>query len=309
MARTAIGIDIGGSNIKGVLLNDNGEILLRQAMPTNDDSDRTWRNNVVEMVKLLKAGHADRIDAIGISCPGLANEENNAIAYLPNRLSGIENLNWDILFDAQTFVINDAHAALLAETKFGSLQGYVNAVLLTLGTGVGGAILINGELYQGQNQMAGHFGHTCISTYDDERSIVGMPGSLEYALGNYSMLRRSSGRYATTHDVVKAFQQNEPIATWLWLDMMRKLALTIASFSNALSPEAVVLAGGITQATDSLLSPLQAFLDIYEYRPNNKRTVIKMAQFTDLSGAIGAAAFAFSKTEKISNDVHTDLLK
>jgi glucokinase len=66
-----------------------------------------------------------------------------------------------------------------------------------------------------------------------------------------------------------------------------------------LSPEAVVLAGGITQAAESLLNPLHTFLDIYEYRPNNKRTIIKIAQFTDLSGAIGAAAFAFSKTEKI----------
>jgi glucokinase len=113
------------------------------------------------------------------------------------------------------------------------------------------------------------------------------------------MHRRSFGRYSSTDEVVKAYQQNEPFATWLWLEMMRKLALTIASLSNALSPEAVVLAGGITQAAESLLKPLHTFLDIYEYRPNNKRTIIKIAQFTDLSGAIGAAAFAFSKTEKI----------
>jgi glucokinase len=309
MSRTTIGIDIGGSNIKGVLLNENGEILHRHAMPTNDNDEGSWRKDVVEMVKLMKAGHGGIIEVIGISCPGLANEENNAIAYLPNRLSGIENLNWNMLFDAQTFVINDAHAALLAEAKFGCLQGHRNAVLLTLGTGVGGAILINGELYQGQNQMAGHLGHTCISAHDDERSIVGMPGSLEYTLGNYSMHRRSFGHYSSTHEVVKAYQQNEPFATWLWLEMMRKLALTIASLSNALSPEAVVLAGGITQAADSLLNPLHKFLDIYEYRPNNKQTIIKIAQFTDLSGAIGAAAFAFSKTEKISNDLHRNLLK
>lgn len=309
MSRTAIGIDIGGSNIKGVLLNDNGDMLLRDAMPTNDDGGGNWQNNVIGMVKRLNAGHNDRIEAIGISCPGLANEENNAIAYLPNRLSGIENLNWNVLFDAQTYVINDAHAALIAETKFGCLQGNRNAVLLTLGTGVGGAILINGELYQGQNQMAGHFGHMCITSNDDERSIVGMPGSLEYALGNYSIERRSFGRYSTTHEVVNAYQQAEPFATWLWLNMMHKLALTIASLSNALSPEAVVLAGGITQAADNLLKPLQAFLDIYEYRPNNNQTSIKIAQFTDLSGAIGAAAFAISKTEKKSNELHRRILK
>jgi glucokinase len=83
MSRTTIGIDIGGSNIKGVLLNENGEILLRHAMPTNDDDEGSWRKDVVEMVKLMKAGHAGIIEVIGISCPGLANEENSTIAYLP----------------------------------------------------------------------------------------------------------------------------------------------------------------------------------------------------------------------------------
>jgi glucokinase len=257
----------------------------------------------------MKMGAENSSPAIGISSPGLANKENNAIAFLPNRLTGIENLNWDKLFNVQTFVINDAHAALLAETKFGCLQGYRNAVLLTLGTGVGGAILINGELYQGEHQMAGHIGHTCISAFDDEQSIVGMPGSLEYALGNYSMPRRSFGRYTTTEEVVKAYEQKEPFASWLWLEMMRKLALAIASFANSLSPEAVVLAGGITQATDSLVQPLQGFLDVYEYRPNKTKTEIKIADFSDLSGAIGAAAFALIKTEKIRNDIHTGLLK
>ena len=309
MSRIAIGIDIGGSNIKAVLLNEAGEILHRQSMATNDDAAGTWKQNVIGIVSELKHVHNDVIDTIGISCPGLANEANNAISYLPNRLAGIENLDWNLLFDAQAFVINDAHAALLAETKFGCLQGYRNAVLLTLGTGVGGAILINGELYQGQNQMAGHFGHTCIATNDDERSIVGMPGSLEYALGNYSISRRSLGRYSSTLEVVEAYKRNDAFASWLWLDMVRKLALTIASYSHSLSPQAVVLAGGITQAADSLLTPLQNFLDLYEWRPGTKRTAIKIAQFTELSGAIGAAAFAFSKTEKISNELHQRLLK
>lgn len=309
MGRTAIGIDIGGSNIKGVVLNDKGEVLLRQAIPTDDDGEGRWKINAIDMVQKLKAACGAPVDAIGLSSPGFANKDNNAIAYLPDRLAGIENLSWEELFNAQTFVINDAHAALLAETRFGCLQGYCNAVLLTLGTGVGGAFLNNGELYQGENQMAGHFGHTCIAPYDDERSILGMPGSLEYALGNYSIHRRSHGRYATTLEVVEAYEQSEPFATWLWLDMMRKLALTIASFSNSLAPQAVVLAGGITQATDRLLQPLHCFLDIFEYRPNNKRTEIKIAQFTELSGAIGAAAFAISKTEKIQNDLHAGLLK
>ncbi len=207
----------------------------------------------------------------------------------------MENLDWENCFNTKTYVINDAHAALIAEAKYGVIKGYKNAVLLTLGTGVGGGILINGELYQGQSQMAGHFGHISINSNDDELSIVGMPGSLEYAIGNYSIKRKSLGRFASTHELVNAYKENDCFASWLWLDIVRKLSLTIASFANSLSPEIVVLAGGITQAGDALIHPLQQFLDMYEWRPNNKKTLVKLSRFSDLSGAIGAAAFAFTK--------------
>jgi glucokinase len=191
--------------------------------------------------------------------------------------------------------LNDAHAALIAESKFGVVKGYKNAVLLTLGTGVGGGILINGELYQGNKQRAGHFGHISINPHDDELSIIGMPGSLEYAVGNYSVNRRSLGRFKTTLELVKAYNEKDAFASWLWLDMVRKLALTIVSFTHSLSPEIIVLAGGITQAGDDLFKPLQQFVDLYEYSPNNKKTPIVTAKFKDMAGAIGAAAFAFDK--------------
>lgn len=296
--QVAIGIDVGGTYLKGILLTENGEVLHNHCIPTNDDAHGKWRENVLEMVNYLRDFHQQEIAVIGLSCPGLANEQNTCISYLPNRLSGLENFIWEEYFAARTYVLNDAQAALLAEAKFGEIRGYKNAVLLTLGTGVGGGILINGELYQGFRQMAGHFGHTCINPHDDELSIVGMPGSLEYAAGNYSVKRRSLNRFQTTHDLVKAYQQNETFATWLWLDMVRKLALTIASFANSLSPEIVVLAGGITQAGDALMKPLTEFMSLYENWPPNKKTAIKLAKFNDLSGAIGAAAFAFTKIEK-----------
>ena len=81
---------------------------------------------------------------------------------------------------------------------------------------------------------------------------------------------------------------------------MRKLSLTIASLANSLSPEIVVLAGGITQAGEALMQPLQQFISMYEWRPNNKKTVVKLARFSDLSGAIGAAAFALQKFNNVT---------
>jgi glucokinase len=83
----------------------------------------------------------------------------------------------------------------------------------------------------------------------------------------------------------------------LWLSSVRKLAVSIASAINILSPEAVIIGGGIAQANDALMKPLQEFLELYEWRPGGKKTALKLAQFSDLAGAIGAAGFALSKTK------------
>jgi len=293
--KQAIGIDLGGTNVKGVLLDEKGNVIHQHVIPTKDDVNGKWRENVLAMVNYLKALSVEPIDVIGLSCPGLTNAENNCIIQLPKRLEGLINFGWENHFKIQTVVINDAHAALIAEAKFGALQGYKNAVLLTLGTGVGGGILINGELYQGQHQMAGHFGHVSINSHDDELSIVGMPGSLEYAIGNYSIERRSLGRFKSTLELVDGYRQHDSFATWLWLDSVRKLSLSLASICNSLSPEVIVLAGGITQAGDCLLKPLKDFFSLYEQWPSDKHTPVLLAKFSDLSGAIGAAAFAIGK--------------
>jgi glucokinase len=299
---TAIGIDIGGTNIKGVVLSAQGEILQQHIFPTNDDSAGKWRETISDLVDHLKQAYREPVGLIGLSCPGFANEENSHISYMPGRLAGVENFQWETYLATPTYVLNDAHAALIAEATFGVIKDCKNAVLLTLGTGVGGGLLINGELYQGLGQMAGHFGHITMNPHDDELSVLGMPGSLEYALGNYSVQRRSAGRFSSTQEMVEGYLRNEPFATWLWLDSVRKLSLALASLSNMLSPEIIVLAGGITKADEALFKPLKEFLNVYEFRPKEKQTRIKEAKYSDWAGAVGAATFAFIKTK------NTDLL-
>jgi glucokinase len=293
--KTAIGIDLGGTYIKGILLAADGTILQQHYMPTQDDDEGRWKEVILGMVQYLRETHPGTVNVIGLSCPGFANDNNKCIAHLPGRLNGIENFIWEKYFDKTTFVLNDAHAALIAEARFGAINGFRNAMLLTLGTGVGGGLLINGELYQGLSQMAGHFGHTSVNFSDDELSILGIPGSLEYAIGNYSIQRRSKGRYASTQELVDAYQANDTFATWLWLDAIRKLAISLSSFANSFSPEIIVLAGGITNAGASLFVPLHSFMDLFEYRPKGQKMPIVQAKFSDLSGAVGAAAFALNK--------------
>jgi glucokinase len=296
MTPLAIGIDLGCTNIKGVLIDGSGNIIEQAHQETNEQDDQHWKKAVADMIDELKKNPTGKISAIGISAPGLADENNTCIQFMPGRLPGLENFNWSTFTKEKIFVLNDAHAALMAEATFGAAKNMQHAILLTLGTGVGGGILINGKLYQGIGQMAGHFGHTTVDSNTHLQDVTNMPGSIEDAIGNLTVQQRSMGKFNTTLDLVNAYQRGDTLATWLWLSSVRKLAINLASSINILSPEAVIIGGGISQAGEALMKPLHDFLTLYEWRPGGKSTPIKLAQFSDKAGAIGAAGFALSKT-------------
>ena len=288
--RLTIGIDLGGTRIKGVLLDTNtGNIVAQQLTQTND-GEGSWKEAVAQTVNQLKAGITEPILGVGLAAPGLPSVDNTVIACMPGRLQGLEGFDWSAFLGEPVRVLNDAHAALLAEARFGAAMGVTNAIMLTLGTGVGGGLLINGQLYQGFFQMAGHIGHMTVDADNEQLDITNIPGSLEDAIGNATISRRSYGRYTTTHELIDAYRQGEPLATLVWLTSLRRLAIAIASLCNIFSPERVVLGGGITQANEALFTPLQTFMDLFEWRPGGKKTIINKAHFADWAGAIGAAA-------------------
>jgi glucokinase len=294
MTQQAIGIDLGCTNIKAVLVDDRGNVLEEARGETNEQNDTHWKNAVAGFIGDFKQ-RSDGNAPVGLCAPGLANEDNTAIVCMPGRLPGLENFDWSRLTNDRVFVLNDAHAAMTAEAAFGAAKGMKHALLLTLGSGVGGGILINGSLYQGLSQMAGHLGHITIDSNATARDVTNMPGSIEDAIGNITIAQRSHGAFETTFGLIEAYRRGETFATWLWLDSVRKLAIAVASFVNIISPEAVIIGGGIGQAGDALLKPLQTFLDLYEWRPGGKQTRVMQARFSDQAGAIGAAAFALSK--------------
>jgi glucokinase len=288
-----IGIDLGGTRIKAVALDLEGNILHQLYSPTNDVGDKIWKQTIATAVNELQSKFNSSDFVVGISAPGIPDEKNSCISYMPGRLQGLENFDWSSFLNHKTFVINDAIAALMAEVKLGVAKGKRNAVLLTLGTGVGGAILIDGKPYQGNFQKAGHIGHIVID-HEDACDVTGMPGSLEEAIGNVTIQKRSLGKFNDTHALLVAYRNGDHFAKWVWLTSVRKLAIGIASVVNTLSPECVILGGGITEAGSDLFEPLENFLSVYEWRPGGNRTMILKAQFGDLAGAIGAACFAVS---------------
>jgi glucokinase len=299
---TAIGIDLGCTNIKAVVVTEDGDVLIEDRRETREQDDQHWKQTVRSIITDFKSKHS--VKTIGLCAPGLADTGNTCIAFMPGRLPGLENFRWSDYTGEEIFVLNDAHSALTAEASFGAAKGLKHAVLLTLGTGVGGGILINGTLYQGMSQMAGHLGHSTIEANSHSLDVTNMPGSIEDAIGNLTVEQRSHGKFSTTFQLIEAYQQGDTFATWLWLSSVRKLAISIASAINILSPEAVIIGGGIAQAKDVIMEPLQKFLDLYEWRPGGKKTNLKLAHFSDFAGAIGAAGFALSKHKK-SNDSDT----
>ena len=294
MSTSAIGIDLGGTRIKAVALDNNGNVLHRLYASTNDNNDATWRQSVKTSVEELQSKLMLSEFIVGISAPGIPDEKNSCIAHMPGRMQGLENFDWSSFLHHKTYVINDAIAALMAEAKLGVARDKKNAVLLTLGTGVGGAILIDGKPYQGNFQKAGHIGHIVID-HEDEPDVTGMPGALESAVGNVTIEKRSLGKFKDTHTLLEAYRSGDHFAKWVWLTSVRKLSIGIASVINILSPECVILGGGITEAGKDLFEPLENFLSIYEWRPGGNRTTIMKAQFGDMAGAIGAACFAMVK--------------
>ncbi len=297
---TAIGIDLGGTRIKSVLIDADGNILEKLYMPTNDGDDKVWKQSVKEVVNKLSEKINNQSFVIGMSAPGLPDDTSSVIAYMPGRLQGLEQFNWSAFLEHPTYILNDGVAALIAEARSGAAKNKKHVAMLTIGTGVGGAILINGMPYLGAFNKAGHIGHMVINDEGDA-DVTGMPGSLEECIGNYTILKRSKGQYSTTHDLLQAVNTGQEFATEVWLKSVRHLAIGLASITNILSPEVIVLGGGITEANDDLFVPLNKYMTQYEWRTNENGVEIVKAVHGDLAGAIGAAYFAVEREAALNN--------
>jgi len=289
-----IGIDLGGTRIKAVAIDTDGNVLYENYQQTNDGDDKAWKNAVAVAVKELQAILKIEKINIGLSAPGLPDEQNTAIACMPGRMQGLENFIWTDFLNQPTYVINDAVAAMMGEAKFGAAKNKKNVAMLTLGTGVGGAILIDGKPYQGSFNKAGHIGHMVID-HEGDCDVTGMPGSLEECIGNYTIQKRSKGKFTSTHEMFDAYRNGDSFAKEVWMKSVRQLAAALASVSNILSPEVIVLGGGITQAGAILFDPLKEYMDEFEWRPTGKGVEIVKAVYGDMAGAIGAACFAMTK--------------
>src|SRR5437667_9417612 len=275
----AIGIDLGGSSIKAVTATPAGEALSRHNIDFDPDKNMEWAGKIRALVQQLQQERGGPAGSIGVSAPGLASADGRSIACMPERLQGLEGLDWTKFLGAPEMVpvLNDAHAGLLGEAWVGAARGLQNVIMLTLGTGVGGAAMVDGRLLRGHIGRAGHLGHLSLDP-DGPPDCTGTPGSIETAIGNCTIQERSRGRFQATHDLIAAHRNGDAEATAIWLKSVKALAATVCSFINILDPEAVIIGGGIARAGKVLFEPLEKFLEPMEWRPGGHRAKILAAQ-------------------------------
>src|ERR1051326_6071066 len=201
----ALGIDLGGSSIKTIAVTPAGQVLSRHNVDFDPSRKMDWAEKILALVRETSRQHGAPPGSMGLSAPGLAAADGRSIACMPERLQGLEGLDWTVYLEAPALVpvLNDAHAALLGEAWAGAARGFQNVIMLTLGTGVGGAAMVDGRLLRGHIGRAGHLGHSSLDP-DGPPDCAGTPGSLEVAIGNCTIQDRSGGRFHTTHELIAA---------------------------------------------------------------------------------------------------------
>ena len=292
----AIGCDIGVTNVKTACVTAVGTVLAKYSTDTHADSP-DWPEGVKRHLETIQSERGPA-NAIGIAAPGIAARSGESIYWMQGRLDQVQDLYWaKFLGRDDVPVLNDAQAALLGEVWVGAAKGASHAALLTLGTGVGGALMVDGRLLRGALGRAGHLGHISLDV-DGPPDVTHCPGSLEHAIGNVTLAQRSGGRFTTTHDLIAAHVAGDTHATGVWLRSVRALAAAVASIINVADPEVVIIGGGIARAADALFVPLRQYIDQYEWRPHGRRVNVVPAALGEYAGALGAAWNAIRSRER-----------
>ncbi len=315
MKEVVAGIDIGGTNTSVGLVEKSGKIVAEQKLITTDYPE--IGDFVSELAgtiqRLIKAKDNIKVTAIGIGAPN-ANYHRGTIELAPNLAwKGIVPIAEYIRkkIDVPVVITNDAKAAAIGEMKFGGAKKMKNFIVLTLGTGLGSGIVVNGEVLYGHTGFAGELGHTivvpggrecgcgrqgCFETYASASGIVRTVLNLLSEMRDESTLRDIPPSQLTSKEIARAAAKNDPVALEAMDYTAEMLAFGIANAVGFSSPEAVFLLGGLAQAGEVLFGPVREYLDM-TVQPIFKGTVKILPSGISESNAavLGAAALALNE--------------
>lgn len=313
MAQTKyyIGIDLGGTFIKGGIADEKGNLLVADKVPTEAKAGNdTVVSNIAKLCMLLleKANMTkEQVQGIGMGVPGLIDSQNGIVKYSNN----LYFEHFDIAGELSkktglpVKIANDANVAALGETKFGCGKDYDNTVLLTLGTGVGGGVVIDGKLFEGNGSAGAELGHTVICA-GGENCGCGRRGCLEAYASATALIRdtkrameenRDSKMWeigsldAVTGKTAFDYMNTDKSAKVVVDNYIEKLGVGIVNHANTFRPQAVILGGGVCAEGERLVKPLQEKLDKEIYAgARGPQVKILTATLKNDAGILGAVA-------------------
>lgn len=309
-----IGIDLGGTNIAAGLVNESYEIIAKKSVPTL--ADRSSEAIVDDMAQLcrdlcLEAGVSlNEVESVGVASPGIADGETGVVEYscnLPFRKLPLSDMLKERLGVKRVKIGNDANAAALGEAVAGAAKGSSVSVMITLGTGVGGGIIIDNKMYCGFNAAAGELGHIVIEA-GGRPCNCGRRGCWESYSSATALIKmtnekieecRREGRASKLLDVTRVsgrtacdlMRQGDEAAKEVYDEYIRYLATGLVNIVNIFQPEVISLGGGVSGEGQSLIDSLLPIIKKEQYGGGIvKETEIKIAELGNSAGMIGAAA-------------------
>ena len=304
----AIGIDIGGTTIKGAIVGIRGDLLenFREPSPRNAAALRDFVHSVLKRAKMPLQG-------IGIGCKGVIDTASSRVKSLPGDLQFLEGQLLSDVVEAGDLTVcaeNDARTALIAEVLWGAARGRRNVVLLTLGTGVGGAALVDGVIIRGDGGAAGHLGQVtldlrgglcicgnygCLETHFSSRAIESDYAAHLYGAAPAKLSLDSTGQTPNTEAIFRAAAAGDESARHVLDCAFEYLAAAIVSFLHIFDPEIFILGGNIAAAGPQLLTPIQDKVARRTKIVLGREVPIVFQKATGYGGVAGAAGLVFLK--------------
>lgn len=316
----AIGIDLGGTSVKYALIDNEGVFHFQGKLPSKADVSAEavigQLITAIQEVKTFAQEQYYKIEGIGIGTPGIVDSTNRIVLGGAENINGWENIKLadriESVTGLPTQLGNDANLMGLGETMYGAGRGATHVVFLTVGTGIGGAVVIDGKLFNGFANRGTELGHVPLIA-DGEVCACGSVGCLEHYASTAALVRRFSRRITEAgisypneeingELIVRLYKQGDAIATASLEEHCDFLGHGIAGFINIFSPQRIVIGGGLSEAGEFYIRKVSEKAYRYSISDCAVNTQIMAASLGNKAGSIGAASLVF--TQLSSSDLN-----
>ena len=305
-----IGIDLGGTNIAAGVIDKEGKILHKDSIKAN--ASRHYSEIIKDMAELSKKVTLDAgfqlsdVEWVGIGSPGTCDTENGILVYANNLNFFNVPMSEEFrkTFDVPVYIANDADAAAYGEAMVGAARDVANSVTVTLGTGVGGGIIINNKIFNGFNHAGAELGHMMIQI-DGEHCTCGNDGCWEAYASATALVKQTKAAMeknpdSLMHEISKekgvsartafdAAKAGDAAALEVVNKYIKYVSIGISNIVTIFQPEKVLVGGGVSGEKDYLINPIREYVSAHDYCKTEKHTSIHVAELGNDAGIIGAA--------------------